>query len=103
MLSFLIFLFSTIGSTLIITQSFAFKKIREKANDINSILGKLLKCSQCTGFYMALICQFIILFKERGLFIFYWTDFYFILYGFIGSLFCYLTYLLIKPLINKYD
>jgi len=103
MLNFIIFLLSTVGATLIVTQSFIFKKLREKVNKVNPIFGKLIKCSQCVGFYIAIFFQFLILFKERSEFIFYWTDIYYILYGFIGSAVCYIVYLLIKSLINKYD
>jgi hypothetical protein len=102
-MSFLIFLFSTIGLTLIITTSFIFKNIRNKAKEINPILGKLFSCSQCAGFYVALLIQFIILIHDRMIFHFTWVDLYYILYGFIGSLVSYIVYLLIKPLIDKYD
>ena len=103
MLSFIIFLLATIGATLIITQSYIFKIIREKAQKINPSLGKLFKCTQCSGFYVAIIIQLIILMKERGEIIFYYSDLYYVIYGFIGSFVCYLTYLLIKPLMDKYD
>ena len=101
MLIFLIFLFATIGATFIITGSDIFKKIREKINNINPILGKLINCNQCTGFYVALLIQLIILFKERMMFILYWSDLYYILYGFIGSFFCYFTYLIIEYIKSK--
>jgi len=103
MLHFLIFLLSTIGATLIITQSYIFEPIRKKFNKIGPKFGKLFECSQCIGFYIALIVQFIILLKERMEFIFYLSDIYYILYGFIGSFVCYLTYLIMKPLMDKYD
>jgi hypothetical protein len=103
MLSFIIFLLATIGATLITTQSYLFKPIRKKACEKNQKFGKLLSCPQCSGVYWAIIIQFIILLHERMEFIFYWSDIYYIIYGFIGSFVCYLTYLLIKPLMNKYD
>lgn len=102
-MNFLIFLLSTIGCTLIITISFIFKNIRDKAKTINPLFGKLLSCSQCTGFYVALVIQSIILIHERISISFTWFDLYYILYGFIGSFVCYLVYLLIKPLIDKHD
>jgi len=102
-MNFLIFLLATIGLTLITTQSYIFRNIRETAKKLNPTLGKLLKCSQCSGFYFGIIIQFIILFKERSDIIFYYSDIYYLLYGFIGSFICYLVYLLIKPLIDKYD
>lgn len=103
MLSFIIFLLSTLGATFIVTQSYIFKNIRKKICDFNSTLGMLFSCNQCAGFYIALIIQFIILFKERGGFIFYSTDIYYILYGFIGSFICYFVYLIIKPFMNNFD
>lgn len=103
MLNFIIFILSTIGATLIITQSYLFKNLREKLNNKNKKIGKLFSCSQCMGFHIGLIVQFIIILNIRKEFIFYWYDFNIILYGFIGSFVSYLTYLLIKPLINKYD
>ncbi|MCK9416670.1 hypothetical protein M0Q97_08445 [Candidatus Dojkabacteria bacterium] len=103
MLELIIFLLSTIGATLITTQSYLFKSTREKINKINPKLGKLVKCPQCSGFYWGIIIQFIILIHQRNSFIFYFTDLYYIIYGFIGSFVCYLIYLLIKGLIDKYD
>jgi hypothetical protein len=102
MLNFIIFLLATIGSTLIVTQSYVFKPIRNIL-ERSSYLGKFIKCNQCVGFHLGIIIQFIILMKERGEIIFYYGDLYYIIYGFIGSFACYLIYLLIKPLVNKYD
>ena len=102
MLDFLIFSLSTIGATMITSQSYLFKPIREYGQKINKHIGKLLTCTQCSGFHWGIITQIIIELNKRNDIIFYWTDFYFILYGFIGSFISYLTYLLIKPLINKY-
>lgn len=103
MLSFIIFLLSSIGLTMIITHSYIFKPLRKKINSISPFFGKLINCCQCTGFYVSIIIEAIIFLKERNNFIFYWSDFYYILYGFIGSFVCYLTYLMIKPLMDKYD
>jgi hypothetical protein len=102
-MDFLIFLLATVGATLIITLSYLFKPVRIKANKVSPVLGKLLKCSQCAGFYIALIIQFIILIHDRNGILFNWIDLYYIIYGFIGSLSSYVTYLFIKPLVDKYD
>jgi hypothetical protein len=102
-MNFLIFLLATIGATLIVTQSYIFKPIRDYACKISPKLGKLLHCSMCFGFWTSFIIQFIILAHERMSFIFYWSDMYYIIYGFIGSLASYITYLLIKGLMDKYD
>ena len=101
-MQFLIFLLSTIGLSLIITISYIFNPIRERADRINKKLGRLLKCNQCVGFWSALLIQFIILVNQRAGFIFYWSDLYYIIYGFIGSFICFVVYLLIKPLIDKH-
>jgi len=64
-------------------------------------LGKLLKCCQCSGMYSGAILKTLLLIYYQQL-----TANSFIIifiYGLIGSFLCYLTYLLIKPLINKYD
>jgi len=103
MLNFIIFLLSTFGATMIITNSFLFKGIRKFMCSKNIYLGKLFKCTQCVGFHVALMMQFLILIHERNGLLFNWIDIYFILYGFIGSIFCYIGYLLLKPLIDKYD
>lgn len=103
MFNFIIFLLSTIGATLIVTQSYIFKSFRERIQKFNTTLGKLFKCCMCMGFWMGLVIQFVILLHERMEFVFYCSDVYYILYGFIGSFVCYLIYLLIKPLMDKYD
>lgn len=101
MLNFIIFLLSTIGATLIITQSYIFKHLREKILKKNNFFGKLLHCSQCCGFWMGMIIKTLLLI--------YYNQFVLIsliiivLYGFIGSFISYLTYLLIRPLMDKYD
>jgi hypothetical protein len=101
MLDFIIFLLSTIGATLIITQSYILKPLRKKILKINNFFGKLLHCSQCCGFWVAMIIETLLLiyhnqFDLNSLIII-------ILYGFIGSFISYLTYLLIRPLMDKYD
>jgi hypothetical protein len=103
MINFLIFLLSTIGLTLIITHSYLFKNIRKRAEKINKNIGKLFRCPQCMGFYVAILIQYVIIWHERMSFDLNVYDLYYILYGFIGSFACYTTYLLIKPLIDKYD
>lgn len=101
MLDFIIFLLSTIGATLIITQSYLFKDFREKIK--NKYFSKMIKCTQCMGFHIGFLFKIIMVLYYRENYILYFSDFYYILYGFIGSFISYLTYLLIKPLINKYD
>lgn len=101
MLEFIIFILSTIGLTLIVTQSYIFKPLREKINKINTHLGKLLHCTQCFGFWSAILIKILLLIYNHQLVIS--SLIIIIIYGFIGSFICYLTYLLIKPLMNKFD
>jgi len=102
-MDFIIFLLSTIGLTLIITNSYLFKPIRNRIMLFNKDLGKLIHCSQCTGFYVSLFIQLIILIHDRNGFYFNIMDIYYIIYGFIGSYASYVSYLLLKPHIDKYD
>jgi hypothetical protein len=102
-MNLILFILATIGATFITTQSYLFTNVRELAYNANPNLGRLLKCTQCSGFYWGIIIQFMILFNERGSITFFQLDWYYILYGFIGSLVSYTAYLLIKPLIEKYD
>ena len=100
-MNFIIFLLATIGLTLIITQSYIFKTIREKAQKINSSLGKLFRCPMCMGFWCGCLIKTLLLIYYHQ---FISLSFIIILiYGFIGSFVSYLTYLLIKPLMDKYD
>ena len=92
MLDFIIFLLATFGLTMIVTNSFLFKWVRNWADTKNIYISKLFKCNQCFGFWAAIIVYILMIYGV-----------YFILYGFIGSIFCYLIFLLIKPFIDKYD
>jgi hypothetical protein len=85
-------IFGTIGLTLIINRSYIFNPIRLYADKKNRHIGKLLKCSQCMGVWSTLI---------NYLFIYLGLDI--IVFAFAGSFFCYLTYLLMKPLFDKHD
>ena len=61
MLDLLIFILSTIGLTLIVTQSYLFKPIRTLANKIHASLGKLLNCTMCFGFYAGMFIKILLL------------------------------------------
>lgn len=98
MLDFLIFSLATIGLTFIITLSYLFKNVRIKAKILNQSLGKLLSCSQCTGFWSGVLIRLVQLFHLNLN-----LDIEILLYGFIGSFISYIAYLLMKPLIDKYD
>ena len=82
---------ASIGLTVIVTQSFLFDPVRQFLLKKNKYLGKLFHCPMCFGFWSI----FIVLFFKSFIPI--------INYGFITSLFCYIVYLLIKPLMDKYD
>lgn len=101
MLEFIIFLLASIGLTFIVTQSYVFKSIRTSVQKICPILGKLLHCPMCFGFWSSIIIKTLLLI--------YYDQFtllsliLIVIYGFIGSFVSYLIYLLIKPLMDKYD
>jgi hypothetical protein len=99
MIDFIIFILATIGATMITTQSYLFMKFRDKMLKLNANLGKLFKCSQCSGFYWGLIIKILLLIYYHQVL----SLIIILLYGFIGSIVCYVTYLLIKPLMDKYD
>lgn len=73
---------STIGATIIITQSYAFKWLRKLVNN------KFIKCSLCVGFWVGLILYSIK----------YTICFDSVLYGLIGSISSYTYYLITKDL-----
>ena len=99
----IIFILSTIGLTLIITTSYIFRRARQYWWKKSPLIGKLIKCPQCTGFWVGIFIQYTMLWHQRGGFTFGIEDVYYIIYGFIGSVVSYITYLIIKPLIDKYD
>jgi hypothetical protein len=101
MLDFTIFLLATIGLTMIITQSYIFKPIRENIQKISPFLGKLLHCPMCFGFWSGILIKTsLLIFYQQFVLL---SLIIIVLYGFIGSFMSYLTYLLIKPLMDKYD
>ena len=83
MLAFFEIILATIGLTFIITQSRIFKFIQR---------WYLFKCPMCFGFWAGLICYFIHQYQLDV-----------INYGFIGSFISYIVYLLLRPLMDKYD
>lgn len=101
MLDFTIFLLATIGLTMIITQSYIFKPIRKIIQQISPVLGKLLHCPMCFGFWSGILVKTMLLIFYHQLILL--SLIIIVLFGFIGSFVSYLTYLLIKPLMNKYD
>jgi len=99
MLELIIFILATLGITFIIVIHYIFKWLRDYLLKINpSFLGKGIKCPACMGFWCGMFVRIIQILHYH-----YTFDLSLLLYGFIGSFMCYITYLLIKPLINKYD
>lgn len=96
------FIFAVIGLTFIVTQSKLFKPLRGRLKNKSKLLGYLVKCGMCFGYSSGLIVYFL-----------YQIDYIIPLininlgelinYGFIGSFVSYVGYLLLKPLIEKYD
>ena len=100
MINLIIFILASIGATLITTQSYIFRSVRDWGMRKNKNFGKLLKCSQCSGFYWGVIIRLMMILPHRGLNI---SDIDILLYGFIASFLSYTTYLLLKPYVDKYD
>jgi len=99
MLDLIIFILATIGFTFIITNHYIFKWLRDYTIKINpKFLGKAVKCPACVGFWGGLLIKSIQIIHVHGIF-----DVNLLLYGFVGSFVCYLAYLLIRPMIDKYD
>lgn len=80
-----------IGLTFIVTQSFLFKGVRDYFT--NKWIKKALSCTQCFGFWAGIVAGLI-----GGIF-----STQLLLIGFSTSILSYVLYLLIKPLVNKYD
>jgi len=101
MLNFIIFLLVNLGFTTIVTQSKIIKPLRTFLLKINpNFLGYWIKCPMCFGFFSGLLTSifwFSPVFSVAPISIFFIFD------GFISSIVCYTFYLLIKPLVNKYD
>ena len=91
---FLEIVFSTIGFVFIITQAGGFfEKVRNFAKKKNpKFFGKLLSCPLCLGVYMGMLSYTI-----------HYYGFCMINYGLMGSIFSYIMYLLLYPLMKKYD
>lgn len=81
-----------LGLTLIVTKSYLFTGVRERASKVNRYLGKLLECPLCFGFWAYLVTTSLDL---VGLCI--------INTCFIVSMAAYLMHLIIKPFSDKYD
>ena len=104
MINLLIFLLVNIGATTIITQSKLFKPLRNLFCKISpNFLGVLIGCSMCTSFWTGVFTSLLFfsptLMINPSLSIFLYPLFD----GFMSSVTCYTFYLLIKPLMNKYD
>jgi hypothetical protein len=92
MLAFLKFILATVGLTFIITHSKLFKPVRNLGYRTNKKVGDFLSCTMCQGFWAAI---FVITLEKLGLGI--------VNLGFVGSLCAYMIFLLLKPLIDRYD
>jgi len=92
MLAFLEFILATLGLTFIVTQSKLFKPIRELFGKINPTLGYLIGCPMCFGLWSGAIVWIL---QELSLDL--------IIHGLIGSFMSYVFYLVLSPLMKKYD
>jgi hypothetical protein len=93
------FILATIGMTFIITQFYIFEGIRKFICKHSKFLGKLISCTACTGFWSGCLIKLLLLIYYQQVI----SLIIILIYGFIGSIVCYITYLLIKPLMIKYD
>lgn len=104
MLNLLIYLLVNIGFTMIVTQSKLFKPMRDYFCKISpNYLGVLFGCCLCLGFWSGLFTSLLFfsptLMVNPILPIFLYPLFD----GFISSIVCYTFYLIITPLMKKYD
>lgn len=104
MLNLIIYLLVNIGLTIIVTQSKLFKPLRNLFCKISpNFLGVLIGCGLCFGFWSGLLTSLLffspVLMVNPLLSIYLYP----ILDGFISSICCYTFYLLITPLMKKYD
>jgi len=100
-MDFIIFILSTIGLTFIITQFYIFKWLRDYITEHSVFFGKLFNCTACMGFWSGCLIKTLLLIYYHQLILL--SFIIIIIFGFIGSFVCYVTYLLIKPLMDKYD
>lgn len=99
MLEFIEFILSTIGLTFIITKFYIFKNVRDFIFRKSIFFGKLFQCPACMGMWSGMFIKTLLLLHNQET-----LELSIILiFGFIGSFMCYLTYLLIKGLMDKYD
>ena len=80
MIQFLIFIFATVGVTMIVTQGEIFRPLREFIKGKSAWFGKLIECPMCFGVYSGWAVQALILWSTGAQF-----HVFHILYGFIGS------------------
>jgi Na+/proline symporter len=52
-------IFGLVGITIIITAGSIFEELRNKVNEKSSVLGKLINCPMCTGFWVGFFFGFI--------------------------------------------
>lgn len=96
------FILSCVGLTFIIVLSYLFKNIRKFIQNKSLFFGKLINCTMCTGFYVGILIKTILIYYYNSKII-YKDIFIIILYGFISSYVSYVSYLLLKYFIDKYD
>jgi hypothetical protein len=98
-----LFFLSCLGATFIINISYIFQPVRDKAAILNKKLGKLLSCPMCIGFWIGLVMRVLFMWHEGRFEHIQWNDLYNVCYGFASSFVCYVSYLLLKYFMDKYD
>lgn len=102
MLELIEFILSCVGLSLIITTSKLFKPFRGWCKKKSKLIGYLVGCQLCFGLWSG----FIVYYLYKLEYIIPYVDIYLgelINFGFIGSFVSYCIYLLLCPLIKKYD
>ncbi len=99
----LLFYLSCLGLTFIITLSYICEPLRIFADGISPKLGKLFKCPQCMGFWVGIFIRALFMWHGGEFANLQWIDLYNVCYGFASSFICYVSYLLLKFFIEKYD
>jgi len=100
----IIYIIINIGLTIIVTKSKIFKKIREYLCKISpNFFGYLFSCPMCFGFWAGVLTSLVI-FSPTLLLNPLLNPFLASIFdGFFISPLCYITFLLIKPLMDKFD
>lgn len=83
-------LLASVGLSFIITFSALFKPLRDKVGGWHPLIAKFLNCVMCNGFWC-------------GLLVYWQREHEIMIIGLASSVLTYTLWLLLKPLMDKYD